>query len=195
MAANDRPVLLVVDVQNDFCPGGALAVADGDKVIEPLNKIIDRFYREGMPIFFSRDWHSRSTRHFQENGGEWPVHCLAGTEGAQFHANLKIPKGAFIIDKGTDDSQDGYSPFEGWVALADRSFGDMLRDLGATALCIGGLATDYCVKNAALDAVKLYPTYLLLDCCRPVDPNTGYSALREMEEAGVTITNTESFLG
>src|SRR5205823_2672554 len=105
--------LLVVDVQNDFCPGGALAVAEGDKVVPPLNAVAARLAAAGRPVFASRDWHPRNTRHFKEQGGPWPAHCVQGTPGAAFHPDLRLPQDAVIISKGTDVADDGYSAFEG----------------------------------------------------------------------------------
>jgi nicotinamidase/pyrazinamidase len=192
-----KPALLVVDVQNDFCPGGALAVEDGDRVIEPLNRIIEEYTRTNKPVFFSRDWHTKDTKHFAKYGGKWPVHCVQRTRGAEFHPDLTVPKGAYILNKGVDPSQDGYSAFEG-RSMA-RSFDELLIEFGVNILLIGGLATDYCVKNSVLDALKkdyLVNVYLLTDACKAVNlkPCDGAQALDEMGRAGALFSSTYEFL-
>lgn len=195
--ANHCPALLVVDVQNDFCPGGALAVPRGNEVVEPLNKVIRLFDRNHWPIFFSRDWHPPNTRHFKEFGGVWPVHCVARTPGANFHPDLSIPKGAYIIDKGVDEFRDGYSAFDGHIYLSDSSLEEMLREFGLTELYAGGLATDYCVKNSALDSVRNgHKTCLIIDACRAVNlqPNDSFNAIQEMRKAGITLTRSDELL-
>ncbi len=165
MTEKTRKALLVVDVQNDFCPGGALAVKNGDLIIEPLNRIIRSFEQKKHPMFFSRDWHPHTTKHFEDFGGLWPIHCVRTTWGAQFHPNLKIPPKAYIISKGYCQDDDGYSPFEG-VYLRNNdwpiSFNLLLNN--TKELYIGGLATDYCVKAACLDVRKLnYTVYVLTE--------------------------------
>ncbi|MFN3974245.1 MAG: isochorismatase family protein, partial [Dehalococcoidia bacterium] len=105
--------LLVVDVQNDFCPGGALPVPRGDSVVPVLNTYIALFQRLGYPVIASRDWHPPQTRHFKPFGGVWPVHCVQGTWGAQFHPNLRLPPDVLIVSKGMDPEQDSYTAFDG----------------------------------------------------------------------------------
>lgn len=186
-----KPALLIVDVQNDFCPGGALAVTDGDKVVTPLNSLSRMFDEKVWPVFFSRDWHPEKTKHFQQFGGPWPTHCVQKTRGAEFHPNLWIPKGAYILNKGVDSDKNGYSAFEGTAFSCP--FDELLREFGVNTLYIGGLATDYCVKDSALDAIKMgLRTCLLLDACRAVDlnPGDGDKAIRKMFDIGVTISNT-----
>ena len=107
-----RPALLVVDVQNDFCPGGALGVPEGDRIIPRINRTIKLFVRRGLPVLATRDWHPRVTRHFKEFGGAWPPHCVQGTKGARFHAKLTLPEGAVILSKGMDPDQDSDSGFQ-----------------------------------------------------------------------------------
>jgi len=198
-----KSALLIVDVQNDFCPGGAFAVPNGYKVIKPLNTVIKLFLEKMRPIFFSRDWHPRNTKHFAEFGGKWPVHCVKNTLGAKFHKDLIIPSSVrndiFFIYKGMDTEDDGYSPFEGEAILTSSSFiASTIQDISkiykVTELYIGGLATDYCVKASCLDAIKLgYKTYLLLDACRSVNikPGDEALALNEMANAGVEFITTE----
>lgn len=175
-----KRALLLVDVQNDFCPGGALAVADGDQVIAPLNKLIEEFLRRDEPVFRSRDWHPPQTKHFTQFGGTWPVHCVQNTKGAEFHPDLIGDARIRTISKGMGD-EDSYSAFDGTdLAL-------QLRQLGVQEVWVGGLATDYCVKNTVLDALKEgFQVKALADGMRAVDvnPGDGERAIEEMRAAG-----------
>jgi|SRR3989344_4144673 len=194
-----KRALLIVDVQNDFCPGGALPVKNGDQVVEPLNRIVQFFDKNEYFIMASRDWHPPNSKHFEK----WPVHCVQnngnGTHGAQFHPKLKLPGRTYVISKGMGIDDDGYSPFEGSYLLGNSSIpmeGLMLARQ-VEELYIGGLATDYCVRAAVLDALKRrYAVYLLLDACRAVDLNTGDGdqAIEEMKQAGAIITSTDEIL-
>lgn len=194
-----RKAVLVVDVQNDFCPGGTLAVKDGDKVVEPLNQVTDAFYKKGYPTYFSRDWHPEETEHFKK----WPPHCRQNTFGAQFHPKLVTFHGQ-IVTKGTFNRDDGYSPFDGWLAQYTPpgagwgvSLNDELKSRLINELYTGGLATDYCVRAACLDARRLgYKVYLMTDACRAVNLNSGdeIRALSEMANAGVIFTTTDEVL-
>lgn len=173
--------LIVVDVQNDFCPGGALAVKDGDKVAGVLNQYIPHFQAVRAPIFATRDWHPRNHISFKERGGPWPPHCVQGSKGADFHPALNIPYGTAVISKGFLSDQDAYSGFQG-TDLEAR-----LREKGIKRIFVGGLATDYCVKNTVLDSLKFgLETYLLTDAIRGVDVKRGDStaATQEMVQAG-----------
>ena len=142
-----KRALIVVDVQNDFCPGGTLAVAEGDQVVSSLNKLIEEFLERGEPVFKTRDWHPEQTKHFQAYGGTWPVHCVQNTKGAEFHPNLLDDKHIRIISKGLGDT-DCYSAFD------ETDLELQLHRLGVTKVWVGGLATDYCVKSTVLDALK-----------------------------------------
>jgi nicotinamidase/pyrazinamidase len=198
MSEDRSPALLIVDVQNDFCPGGALAVPHGDRVIPVLNRLAARASALGLPVYASRDWHPPNTTHFAANGGKWPVHCVAGTEGARLHPDLLLPPGALIVTKGTSTKDDGYSAFEGSIAGRGSLLAD-LRARGIDEVVIGGLATDYCVKASALDARRhgLGAT-VVSDAIGAVDltPGDGARALEEMEAAGVDITLADRvFLG
>lgn len=178
-----KRALLVVDVQNDFCPGGTLAVAHGDEVVPPLNRLITEFLERGEPVFKSRDWHPATTKHFADFGGIWPVHCVQNTKGAEFHADLIDDIHIRIISKGLGD-EDCYSAFDG------TDLGLQLRRLGVNELWIGGLTTDYCVKNTVLDGLKEgFAVKTLEDAIRPVDlqPGDGERALEEMRAAGAEI--------
>lgn len=184
-----RKTLLVVDVQNDFCPGGALAVKDGDKVVEPINKITDFAEANGWRLFFSRDWHPADTKHFKEYGGVWPPHCVRNTHGAEFHPDLKVSPRAYIISKGYCSGDDGYSPFEGcYLRANDWPLSLQILLPYNCHLYIGGLATDYCVKAAVLDALGLdfiKRVYLITDAVRAVNlkPGDGADAINQMINA------------
>lgn len=181
-----KQALLVVDVQNDFCPGGALPVPGGDEVVPVLNRYIELFVKTGLPVFATRDWHPQKTRHFALYGGTWPVHCVQDTPGAAFHPDLQLPTDVTIVSKGMDPNEDCYSCFEGFVQVGTL-FLDLLRRTGIQELFIGGLATDYCVKFTALDARKHgVEIRVLSDAIRGVDlkPGDVETALREMEFAG-----------
>lgn len=194
MTEKVKKALLVVDVQNDFCLGGALAVRDADSIVPLLNSLITKRDLWDL-ILFSRDWHPPVTKHFKEYGGQWPTHCVENTPGAKFHPDLKIPGTAYIISKGMDPEKDAYSPFEGFAY--GRPLDEILKAHKINELYIGGLATDYCVKNAVLDACKLnYETYLLIDACKAVNlkHDDGIKAVVEMMDADVEIVTTAEVL-
>jgi nicotinamidase/pyrazinamidase len=180
-----KRALLVVDVQNDFCPGGALAVPRGDEVVEPLNKLIDKFLERGEPVYKTRDWHPPETKHFVAYGGTWPVHCVQNTEGAEFHPALRDDPRIIVVSKGLGDN-DGYSAFDGTNLAAE------LQKQGVEEVVVGGLATDYCVKHTVLDARKHgFKVKALIDAMQAVDLQNGDSerALEEMRAAGAQITS------
>lgn len=189
--------LLIVDVQNDFCPGGSLPVPDGDKVVEPLNIMIERAVNEEWLVIASRDWHPRESRHFVEFRGQWPVHCVRDTAGAAFHLELQLPEDAIIISKGLraegeSADVDGYSAFDGIDLFRSRPFSKVLAIHGVQLLYVGGLATDYCVKATVLDACRHgFKVRVLDNACRGVDINEGDSrrAIMEMMGAGAEISS------
>lgn len=196
--AQSHAALLIVDVQNDFCPGGALAVRKGDRVVPLLNTYAARLRALGLPVFASRDWHPRQSKHFAEFGGPWPVHCVQGTEGARFHPDLDLPAPENILSKGTDVEDDGYSAFEG--RFSDGStFEERLTAYKVDHLFVGGLATDYCVRQSALDAAKSgRRVTLLLDAIRGVEvqPGDSATAIADMALAGIdTMTLDDLDLG
>jgi nicotinamidase/pyrazinamidase len=188
-----RDALVIVDVQNDFCPGGALAVAGGDRVVPVLNRYAERFVRRGAAVFASRDWHPARTRHFKAGGGAWPPHCVQGTSGAAFHPGLVLPPAAEIVSKGMDPDADAYSCFQAETADG-MPFAAALGERGVGRLFVGGLATDYCVKATALDALKEgFEVVVLEDAVAAVDlaPGDGARALAEMRAAGAGLTRLD----
>ncbi len=173
---SSRSALLIVDVQNDFCTGGALAVPGSEQVVDRLNVYIAAAAARGMPVYASRDWHPAATSHFQPFGGVWPVHCVQDTPGAQFHAGLRLPPSVIVVSKGDDPARHGYSALDGH--LADGTpFLDDLRRRGMTHLYVGGLATDYCVMHSAIDAAGAgLRVTVLEDAIAGVDVRPGDSA-------------------
>jgi len=189
MASEPRKALIVVDVQNDFCPGGSLAVAHGEEVVAPLNKLMTEFLDRGEPVFKTRDWHPEKTEHFAAYGGTWPVHCVQNTRGAEFHPDLLDDPRVTVISKGFDESADGYSGFDG------TELGKKLRDDGIEEVWVGGLATDYCVKETVLGARREgFKVKALADAMRPVNvkPDDGKNAIEEMRNAGAEIVGDQT---
>jgi nicotinamidase/pyrazinamidase len=173
--------LIIADVQNDFLPGGSLAVSEGDKIIPVLNNVIRLFKSMKLPIFATRDWHPVDHVSFEEQGGIWPVHCVAGTHGAAFPENLDLSDEIVIISKARDSNEEAYSGFE------NTDLDKRLKSLNITRAWVGGLATDYCVINTVLDLISLgYRVNLLTDGIRAVNikPDDGKNAEREMMVLG-----------
>lgn len=173
--------LVIVDVQNDFIPGGSLAVPHGNEIVSVLNRYIGAFTAAGMPVFATRDWHPADHCSFKAQGGVWPPHCVAGTTGAAFVPSLALPASAVIISKATERDRDAYSGFAG------TDFEARLRQAGVTRLFVGGLATDYCVLNTVRDARSLgFDVVLLADAMAAVNvnPGDGPGALAEMLRLG-----------
>jgi nicotinamidase/pyrazinamidase len=176
---NKTDAIIIVDVQNDFCTGGALPVPEGDQVIPALNDYIKIF--KNNQIFATRDWHPPNHISFKPQGGTWPPHCIQNTEGAKFHPDLKLPRDTTIISKAMDPNKEAYSGFDG-TELANT-----LQKAGVTRVFIGGLATDYCVKNTVLDARELgFEAVLLLDAIRGInlDPDDATRAVAKMTSQG-----------
>jgi len=184
-----KKALIVVDVQNDFCPGGSLAVAEGNEVVAPLNKLMKEFLDRGEPVYKTRDWHPEKTKHFAIYGGTWPIHCVQNTPGAQFHPDLLDDPRINVISKGVDERADGYSGFDG------TQLAQLLRDEGVKEVWVGGLATDYCVKQTVIDGVHNgFKVKALADAMRPVNvnPDDGKKAIDEMKEAGAEFVGDEA---
>jgi nicotinamidase/pyrazinamidase len=178
--------LLLVDPQNDFCPGGSLPVAEGDEVMPVLSAWAAGAERAGVPVFVSRDWHPARTTHFQAFGGVWPAHCVQGTPGADFHPDLRLPTSAVIVSKGMGETEDAYSAFQARDEQGTM-LADLLRARGVRHLYVMGLATDYCVKASALGGLEHgFRVTLVQSGCRAVNlqPGDGHAALAAVETAG-----------
>jgi nicotinamidase/pyrazinamidase len=172
--------LIIVDVQNDFCPGGALAVTDGDAVIEPINRLA----RRAPLVIATRDWHPADHSSFTERGGQWPVHCVQGSAGAELHPGVDRERLDVVINKGLAPGADGYSAFEG------TDLERLLRERGVERVDVAGLALDYCVKATALDARRAgFDVVVHRDATRAVDAvaGDGERAVDELRTAGVTV--------
>ena len=189
-----RTALIVTDVQNDFAdPGGSLYVPGGEEVIERINAEVEQATDAGSVVVYTQDWHPPSTPHFEKDGGIWPVHCVAGTWGAELHPRLRVVGGAPIVHKGTG-GEDGYSGFTVRDPTSGEEHGtvleELLRESGVRRTTVVGLATDYCVKETALDAlVKGFETTVLTDAVRAVErrEGDGSRALEELREAGAAV--------
>jgi len=174
--------LIVVDLQRDFCPGGALPIAEGDTIVPFVNKLVEQATAAGACVVASRDWHPLGHMSFRSAGGLWPQHCVQGQEGARFHDDLRLPQDVVIISKGEARERDQYSAFDG-TALAAR-----LRDLGVCRVLIVGLAQDVCVRATALDAVAAgFETHVRLSATRPLTPEGGEAAVAALRKAGVIL--------
>lgn len=186
MSLDPRPgdALVIVDLQNDFLPGGALAVPDGDAVIAPLNAAIAAFTAQNLPIIATRDWHPPAHCSFTAQGGIWPPHCMAETPGAAFASRLQLPASAVVLSKADTVERDAYSGFEG-TDLAQQ-----LRAMGVGRIVVGGLATDYCVLNTVLDGLGAgFKVLLLEDAIRAVEVRAGdgAAAVARMRERGAEL--------
>lgn len=184
----EHDAVIVVDVQNDFLPGGALGVPRGDEVVPRLNDVVRAASAAGVPVFATRDWHPPHHCSFRERGGPWPPHCIQGTKGAELAPGLVLPPSATIVSKGFERDRDAYSGFDG------TELGDKLRALGVRRVLVGGLATDYCVRQTVLDARdEGFDVVLLEDAVRPVEvrPGDGERAKREMLDRGARAIRSE----
>ena len=165
---HQHDALLIADVQNDFLPGGSLAVVGAETIIPILNGYIDFFISLSLPLFAGRDWHPAHHCSFSDRGGPWPVHCVAGTFGAEFSSLLKLPQQLFVISKATREEKEAYSAFEG------TNLANLLKQHGVERLFVSGLATDYCVLHTVLDALKHgFAVFLLVDAVAAVNVAAG----------------------
>lgn len=183
IAIDQHDALIVVDPQNDFCPGGSLAVPHGDDIFDTVNAVMPKF----RYVLATQDWHPPEHKYFQAFGGPWPYHCLQDSPGAAFHPKLDVAYVQETVRKGMDPELDGYSGFAG------TDLGERLRQLGVRRVFICGLATDYCVKATAIEAVRNgFETYVLTDLIRAVElqPGDGERALREMAAAGANLIDS-----
>lgn len=178
--------LIAVDVQMDFCPGGALPIERGDEVVAVLNHWIRAAEDARIPIVASRDWHPVHHLSFTEAGGQWPIHCVQETVGARVHPGLVLPLSTIVVTKGNRVDRDQYSAFDG-TGLAEA-----LRQQGVHRVWVGGLARDVCVRATVLDARKLgFDVVVISDATRPVTPEGGRRADDEMRRAGARFETTE----
>jgi nicotinamidase/pyrazinamidase len=174
--------LLIVDVQKCFCPGGALPVEGGDQIIPTLNRWIEAARKNGVPLYASRDWHPRHHISFEEQGGQWPPHCIEDTEEAKLHPDLALPEDTVKITKGVRFDHDQESVFD------ETGFAEQLKRDGVQRLWVGGLALDVCVLATALDGRKAgFAVHVLREATRPVTADGGKKAIETMREAGVEI--------
>lgn len=179
--------LLIVDVQNDFCPGGALAIEEGNRIIPVLNYWIQEAARKEVQVYASRDWHPRRHISFREQGGQWPPHCIQDSDGAGFHSDLNLPEDAVIITKGVRFDHDQNSVFD------ETSLAEQLKRDGVRRLFIGGLALDVCVLASVIDARKAgFDVLVIEDATRPVNEDAGREALSKIKEAGAEIATTDA---
>ena len=194
MASSSKRALIVVDVQNDFVdPEGGLSVKDASSVVPSINAMISDARDDDRLIVYTQDWHPKVTPHFAKDGGIWPVHCVADSWGAQFYPELEIVSDAWVVKKGTG-GEDGYSGFSvrdpETEAESDTAMESILKQHGIDEVEIVGIATDYCVKETALDARKRgFKTVVYRSCMKGVDlqPGDTEAAIHEMEEAGVDV--------
>lgn len=186
---SETDALIIVDVQNDFCPGGSLGVEGGDNVATTLSGLALHFRIKGARIFATQDWHPEGHSSFVEQGGPWPPHCIEGTPGADFHENLQLPVGTSIVRKGRDKAVDAYSGF------LDSNLEEQLKRSNIKRVFVGGLTTDYCVLNTVLDASNLgFETYLVEDAVAAVnvEPEDGVQAVQKMKDNGAKPVTTEA---
>ncbi|UCH80697.1 MAG: isochorismatase family protein [Nitrospiraceae bacterium] len=174
--------LLIVDVQNDFCPGGTLPIDKGDLVVPELNDWIEAAEKIGIPVYASRDFHPKRHISFKDQGGPWPSHCVEDSEGASFYKDLKLPDNVTIITKGVRFDQDQNSVFD------QTGFAEQLRHDGVRRIWVGGLAQDVCVLLSVLDARKAgFDVNVIMNATRPVTPEGGRESIKKMEQVGAVI--------
>ncbi len=185
-AFRDHDALVIVDVQNDFLPGGSLAVPEGDAVIPVLNRWIDAAEQAGIPVFFTRDWHPADHVSFAAQGGPWPPHCVQDTVGAAFDERLHVPADATVVSKATHPEAEAYSGFDA------TDLADMLRELDIERVFVGGLATDYCVRATVLDALhEGFEVRVVEPGIRGIGAETVGKARAAMEDAGAVFDASE----
>lgn len=175
-------LLLVIDVQKDFCPGGALPIQQGDEVVPVLNTWLKAAREHQVPVYLSRDWHPRQHPSFEAYGGKWPPHCIQDTDGARFHTDLEVPYDAVIVTKGTRFDQDQNSAFD------QTGLAAWLRQLKIRRIFVGGLAQDVCVLASVLDGQQAgFAMQLIVAATRPVNPREGRAAIDAMRQTGAVM--------
>lgn len=183
--------LCIVDLQRDFLPGGPLAVRDADAIVPVVNRLVELFAGNSLPVIASRDWHPPDHCSFTENGGEWPVHCVAESPGAGFADGLRLPDDVLIISKGITKERDAYSAFD------QTGLENELRDSGARRLFVCGVATDVCVQSTVADALAAgFDVVLVTDAIRAIDRTPGDSerAVRDMQSHGAQLADSDDVL-
>ncbi len=184
-ALEDGDALMVIDVQNDFCPGGKLPIAHGDEVIPILNAWVAAAAEKHVPVFASRDWHPLVHLSFKEQGGPWPPHCVQDTEGAAFHPDLRLPQDAIIVTKGVRFDQDQNSAFD------QTGLATYMKSHGIRRVWVGGLAQDVCVAATVLDALAAgFEAWVIENATKPVTEEQGRAALKQMADAGAHIAGS-----
>lgn len=181
--------LIVVDMQNDFFEHGALPVPGAKPIVPRVNRYLRLFAERQLPVFATRCWHPPGHCSFKDQGGPWPQHCVAGTTGAEFHPELKLPPGCPVVSKGILVDRDAYSAFQG------TELDPWLRERSVRRVFVAGLATDYCVKHTALDVIEhQLPAFVLVDAVAAVNvaPGDGDRALEQLRHAGVVLVDIES---
>jgi nicotinamidase/pyrazinamidase len=182
MKIGPNDALIVVDVQRDFCAGGALAVPGADEILPVVNSLIREATEAGAVVVATRDWHPPNHSSFRAFGGPWPQHCVQGAWGAEFHPDLRLPENAISVSKGVTPENDRYSDFD------HTGLEEELRRRGVNRVLICGLAQDVCIKATALDAAERgFDTHVRLSATRPITPSGGEEALSEMRRADVKI--------
>ncbi len=183
---------LIIDLQNDFCPGGSLAVPHGNEIVPVVNRCLELFAEKKIPVIASRDWHPARSSHFREFGGIWPPHCIQVTHGAKFHPSLHLPSNAVIVSKGMDPERNDYSAFRAMDARG-MDLEQILEEKGINHLYVAGLATDYCVKESVLDALRLgFAVTVISDAVMGVELQEGDSqrATKEMTATGAKMRSS-----
>jgi nicotinamidase/pyrazinamidase len=179
--------LLIIDFQNDFCPGGALAVEEGDRIAEPIKRLAPEFDY----VFATRDWHPPDHASFKTEGGPWPVHCVQGTPGAELHPSMSDVDVEEVVSVGVGRDDEGYSGFE------KSNLAELLRERNVDGVAVCGLATDYCVRASTIDACREgFDTTVVSDAIRAVEvePGDGERAIEGMEAAGAKLASSEEVL-
>jgi len=183
--------LIVVDIQRDFCPGGTLAVPQGDEIIDVVNRIIKKAEEAGSVIVYTRDWHPENHLSFKAYGGIWPPHCVQWTPGAEFHPQLYLSEKGIILDKGTHPEFEAYSGFQG------TGLHQIFKDRGVNRVFVVGLATDYCVKETVVDALRYrYETFVVADAVKGVNvnPDDSQKALQHIKDMGGKVILSQELL-
>lgn len=183
----DGDALLMIDIQKDFCPGGALAVENGHLILAAANAWLAQAEQQNVPVYASRDWHPEGHPSFADQGGDWPVHCLQDSDGARFHPDLVLPKDTVVVTKGVRFDQDQTSVFDN-TGLAVH-----LRNEGVRRIFVGGLALDVCVADSVMDALAAgFEVVLITEATRPVEIRKVDEVVRRLQSAGATFTNKEA---